>query len=207
MATIQERLDRAARRLGVSQEQLTAIGAVSLGWTSAEFDLQYLIWTVLGLEQRIGEIVTNKLGNMTRPELLRNLVRARNYDAEFIAEIDDICAFFDAIRVSRNSLSHALAPEGDRSGNLTKRDVPKKPTGSVSSKVIDADVGNCLDTLEDMQTFRRCVVPTALNVKTALSREKPPATLSGHVATSPHIERMRSRLALLRKRQSSQSPS
>jgi hypothetical protein len=204
MASTPDRFDRAARHLGVDKEHLTAIGIVSLGWVSAELDMQYALWSMLGLDQKIGELVTNMVGNVSRTDLLCNIARAQFSEPEFIGEVDDICAFFNAIRVERNNLSHALPPEADKAAALTKRHVTGRPTGYIKSKIIHSDTDHCFEIFDDMQTLRRCVVPMALNAKSALLQQCQPKTLMSHAATSQHITYMRSRLALLRKRQSSQ---
>ncbi|WP_281929179.1 hypothetical protein [Methylocystis iwaonis] len=203
MSSTPDRFDSAAQHLGVDKDHLTAIGIVSLGWVSAEFDMQYALWTMLGLDQKVGELITNMIANVSRTELLRNAAMVHFQDADFLSEVDDICAFFNAIRVERNNLSHALPPEGDKTATLTKRHVTGKATGAVKSKIIQSDVEHCFEIFADMQTFRKCVAPMALNVKSALSHGNQPKTLMGHAVTSRHIIHMRSRLDFLRKRQSS----
>jgi hypothetical protein len=203
MSSTPDRFDRAAQHLGVDKDHLTAVGIVSLRWVSAELDMQYALWTMLGLNQKIGELVTNIIANVSRTELLRNAARAQFSEQDFISEVDDVCAFFNAIRVERNNLSHALPPEGDKLRQLTKRHTSGVPTGAIKSKQVHSDEDHCFEIFDDMQAFRRCVVPMTMNTKSALSRGAQPATLIGHAATSQHIIHMRSRLALLRKRQSS----
>jgi hypothetical protein len=84
------------------------IGAATLSWNSAEEALERFIWYYLRSDE-VGHIVTSKLHNVGRLDVLRNLVDACESVADIRTRIDHFLDAFDILRLNRNVIVHSVS--------------------------------------------------------------------------------------------------
>jgi hypothetical protein len=94
---------------GLTDEQIHAIGFITIAWNGCERILETVIWTAAGWEGWIGSAVTSDLQNVARTTLAKNVISlCVKDDTRLTAEALDVLAFFDINRSRRNNLVHGL---------------------------------------------------------------------------------------------------
>lgn len=86
---------------------LAQIGVVTLNWNSVEEALERLIWYYLGSDE-VGHIVTSKLHNQSRCDVLENIADAREAIPEIRERVVHFVKAFDILRLNRNSIVHSV---------------------------------------------------------------------------------------------------
>ncbi len=89
-------------------QRLQLIGQIASDWTLCEQILEFVIWTLIGVDHKIGECITTDLPNLTRQTIAKNLInrfhrQSANYDRYML-----ILTLFDECRQARNDAIHPL---------------------------------------------------------------------------------------------------
>ena len=103
-------------RTGLPSKSLEYIGIIALMWNSLELDYQRLIWQVAGWDESTGPLVTLDMGNVSRANLLLNLLAASRLHDRIKEEAAVVSAIFNETRVARNALVHGIPSEWSHKG-------------------------------------------------------------------------------------------
>lgn len=90
----------------VGAEFVHAIGVITVNWSIAETTLCGLIGIYLHDTKDVGPLVTTNIGNVSRCDLLKGLVKAREKDPNTAAAVLHGVHCFDIGRENRNLLVH-----------------------------------------------------------------------------------------------------
>jgi hypothetical protein len=94
---------------GMSDARLAAIGYISVLWNGLERNLVACIWVAADWPEDLGEIVTADLGNVSRAELLMNLIKQFiPNDPKIIDQANETLKLCDHLRGIRNRLIHGF---------------------------------------------------------------------------------------------------
>jgi hypothetical protein len=85
---------------------LGLIGLIALNWNQAEERLDHLIWRYIGTPT-VGHIITSKLHNMGRIDVLRALVVELEAIPLIVEHIECFMQAFDVLRQNRNKIAHS----------------------------------------------------------------------------------------------------
>ena len=124
---------------GMSDQQLATIGFISVIWNGLERNMVACIWAAADWTQELGELVTADLGNVSRADLLMNIVKQRVDDPLLQEQAQITIALYDFIRSARNDLMHGFFNWRHRGLSTDEGLVKlsaKKRSGSVEMKVI-----------------------------------------------------------------------
>ncbi len=97
----------------VSDEQLTAIGRITVAFSFLENTIAFFVWELLGREQRVGQIVTAGLSFSPLVNLFGSLYRHRVSDAEKIAALETLLKKIEQAQAERNAVVHSGWAAGD----------------------------------------------------------------------------------------------
>jgi hypothetical protein len=131
------------------------VGLAALNWNSVEEMLERLIWYYIGPDD-IGHIITAKLHNVSRCEVLTNLVDAREAHADIRARVIHFVKAFDTLRVNRNTLIHSVRfslnhGEGELSLERLKKSVRTREYDTLNMPV--ATLERLANQIADLNTF------------------------------------------------------
>jgi hypothetical protein len=86
-----------------------ALGMIAMQWNLAERALEDLIWLYLETDKTTARLVTGRLGNQARCDLLKNLIEVKEIEGTIRSEVLHAIECFDTCRVNRNHLIHGAA--------------------------------------------------------------------------------------------------
>lgn len=136
---------------GMTDEQLTLIGYISVLWNALERNMVAAIFAAAEWEPDVGDLVTADLQNVSRANLLMNFVRKNvKGDERLINQTQDTLALLDLLRGSRNDLMHGFFDykhQTSSPASLLKL-TTKRRTGAVEIKSVSVS----LSELEDFAT-------------------------------------------------------
>ncbi|WP_238310718.1 hypothetical protein [Methylobacterium organophilum] len=96
-------------RTGMSDEQLAILGYISVLWNALERNLVAAIWAAANWDQETGELVTADMPNVSRADLLLNLMNKNIVDDAKLMEIANVTvALYNLLRGARNDLMHGF---------------------------------------------------------------------------------------------------
>jgi hypothetical protein len=101
---VRKAMDEAVERV---THFLAEVGLVALNWNDVEEILERLIWYYLGSDE-VGHIITSKMHNQSRCNVLTNLADARESLPQIKVRIDHFAAVFDILRLNRNAIIHSV---------------------------------------------------------------------------------------------------
>ena len=97
----------------VSDEQLKAIGRITVAFSFLENTIAFFVWELLGREQRVGQIVTAGLSFNQLVNLFGSLYRHRVTDAEKIAALETLLKKIEQAQTERNAIVHSEWAAGE----------------------------------------------------------------------------------------------
>ena len=110
---VQKAMDEAERRV---VKLLALVGLSTLNWNSVEETLERLLWHYL-VSDEVGHIITSKMQNMSRCDVLEALVEAREAIPQVRERALHFIKAFDILRVNRNAIVHSVKFTMDASEN------------------------------------------------------------------------------------------
>lgn len=87
---------------------LAEVGRITLSWNELEETLERLIWFYIGTPAK-GHIITSLLGNASRKDALNALVAECEARHDIADHLACFAAAFDALRLNRNTVVHAIS--------------------------------------------------------------------------------------------------
>lgn len=134
------------------------LGRISIDWNFCEHFFSTLAWQYLGGVKK-GLTVTSNLGNQTRADLVLNLARKFEKDAEIIGKIEFAAKAFNRLREIRNTLMHYHAIIPHESGKLEwRRTSSSSPTGHTGSLAGLNDINDVLNYIAKLSLFLTAIV-------------------------------------------------
>jgi len=130
---------------GLEPDQLIVVGFVTIAWNLLERGIEVLIALTAEWKDPIGDFVTADMGNVTKAQLLANLITHRITDERLREESRSVLAFFDELRNRRNNLIHATMDWDTADENKEERPAHTKRSakagkGAVIKARIDCDL-------------------------------------------------------------------
>ena len=89
-------------------EYYTQIGAILAKWASLEYQMMYIIWRAMGLENEEGRVLTVGMGTQVLCGILRNLPRKWITQPDVQTAVADLVKFVSEHADSRNYLAHGM---------------------------------------------------------------------------------------------------
>jgi hypothetical protein len=84
---------------------------VTLQWNLLEESLDQFIWCFVGFDYEFGRMITGRIGNASKTDLLLDLANFRLSSAKFIGHIEHAVTCFHICRENRNIIAHSMAIE------------------------------------------------------------------------------------------------
>jgi len=104
----------------LSDEHLRCIGKVSANFALLEEMVAFCIWSLIGNEQRLGQIITVELSFRQKVALFSSLYRYRVNSSEEPAELKQLLDRATQAEEKRNAIIHALWGTGGAKETVTR---------------------------------------------------------------------------------------
>jgi hypothetical protein len=137
---------------GVDDDHLTSVAFANYVWNMLERKFVSLVWVAADWPQKVGELVTADLGNVSVATLLINIIKQNILDDDrIIKQATKTVALVDSIRNERNELIHSFFIHDPvaRSGRHMKLSA-KGRSGEAEIKVVTLSKNRINEMLEDM---------------------------------------------------------
>lgn len=102
------------------EDHLKAIGLITINFGTLESTIAQGVWSLLGLDQRIGQIITAELSFKGLVALFSSLYREKNNDAKALEELNDVIKKVIQAEEKRNVISHSQWGAGDSADTITR---------------------------------------------------------------------------------------
>jgi len=102
------------------KDQLVAIGAVTTAFSALEHTLHFFVWSLIGRDQHLGQIVTAQLPFRTIQGLAGALFHHRYPDSPIQADLDSALKRIAAVEERRNTIIHSVWPLSQNPTQLTR---------------------------------------------------------------------------------------
>jgi len=89
-------------------EYLEPLGQVTANFSDLEADLSFMVWSLIGTNKQIGQIITSQLSFASLVRVLRLLFEEKCEDKKLRAELKKLLKEADSIRVRRNTFIHSV---------------------------------------------------------------------------------------------------
>jgi len=89
-------------------EVITIIGKATLLWNRAEYHFERIIWSYTDAADRIGELITSSMGNVSKGKLLLRLVEKIETDEKIVDRLQHLVRCYDICRENRNIMIHGI---------------------------------------------------------------------------------------------------
>ena len=101
-------------------DHLRAIGQITANFAMLELTVRFSVWSLIGLDQRLGQLITADLSFRKLLDLLSNLYRYRVDDPQVIEELDGLIAEAAQAEEKRNLITHSFWAAGDTHETTTR---------------------------------------------------------------------------------------
>jgi hypothetical protein len=155
---------------GVDDDHLASVAFANYAWNIVERKFVSLVWITADWTQKVGELVTADLGNVSVANLFINLVKQLVTDDDRIVEQSTkTVALLDSLRGERNDIIHSFFHHDPINSASRHIKLSAKPrSGEAEIKVVTfskdsineilSDLSICYDSMDDLAhkiTFRR----------------------------------------------------
>jgi len=89
-------------------EYLEPLGQVTANFSEVEADLSYMVWSLIGANKQIGQIITSQLPFPSLVRVLRLLFEARCRDKKLRAELEELIKEANKINKKRSEFVHSV---------------------------------------------------------------------------------------------------
>src|SRR2546428_8736610 len=89
-------------------DHLKAIGQITVNFTLLESQLQFLVWTLIGPDQRLGQTITAELSFRAVQTVAGSVFRHRYVHSEKIDELSNLLKRVSQVAEKRNQIIHSL---------------------------------------------------------------------------------------------------
>jgi hypothetical protein len=94
---------------GIDDDHLASVAFANYAWNIVERKFVSLVWIAADWTQKVGELVTADLGNVSVATLFINLVKQSVTDDDrIVSQATKTVAVLDSIRAERNDLIHSF---------------------------------------------------------------------------------------------------
>jgi len=104
----------------LSEEFFLALGRVTAHFAILEEQVEFLTWSLMGNDQRLGQIVTAEMSFRNKVALLSSVFRHRVDDDSVRDELEQILSRATAVEVQRNVVIHSSWGLGDSPETRTR---------------------------------------------------------------------------------------
>lgn len=104
---------RAAKVEPPTTDHLRAIGQITANFAMLEVIVAMSVWSLIGPDQRLGQIITAELSLRKLLDLLSNLYELRVNDPQLIKELKGLIAEASRAEKKRNVITHSYWAAGD----------------------------------------------------------------------------------------------
>jgi len=101
-------------------DHLTAMGRITANFAELETMVSFFVWSLIGPDQRLGQIITAGLSFRKLLDLLSNLYRHRHNDSPLIEELNGLIAEAAQAEDKRNLITHSYWAAGDTDETTTR---------------------------------------------------------------------------------------
>jgi hypothetical protein len=155
---------------GIDDDHLASVAFANYAWNIVERKFASLVWIAADWPQKVGELVTADLGNVSVATLFINLVKQSIIDDDrIVLQATKTVALVDSIRGERNDLIHSFFHHDPvKKAGLHIKLSAKPKSGEAEIKIVTlskdrinemlSDLSICYDSIDDIShkiTFRR----------------------------------------------------
>lgn len=106
--------------VGPADEHFRAIGRITVSFSFLEAMISLFVWSLIGEDQRLGQVITAKLSFRQLLDLLSSLYRYRADNPELIEELDTLVTEAAQAAQRRNLVAHSFWAAGDTHETITR---------------------------------------------------------------------------------------
>lgn len=144
----------------LTDEHLRSLGKITANFALLEALVSLCIWTLIGGEQRLGQITTAELSFSQKVTLLSSLYRYRVNSAEESTELKGLLSRIAQAEEKRNAITHSVWAAGRTKETVTRiKTTAKRSTGlkfhfqQMSVQDLDEFADFIAEVAYDVQTF------------------------------------------------------
>ena len=141
--------------IGVSDDFLRSLGRVTAYFSVLEDSIAFFLWSVLGRDQRLGQILTAELSFRALAALTTNVFRHRTDDPSLIGELDAIINRALAIEERRNVAIHSRYAGGRTLTTQLRMKTTAKKSKGIGQVFDDISITDLEALAQDMVVLNR----------------------------------------------------
>jgi len=126
-----------------------AIGALTVAWNGLEHTLEYIIGALLRLDHDTASFLITNLGNVSRADLAKRLIRTNDGRTQIIELVDHLAKGYNTCRENRNIILHSQFTINA----LASKAWLVKPTRSGALNEYPADLSTLRQVATEVATF------------------------------------------------------
>jgi hypothetical protein len=101
-------------------DHLKAIGQITVNFALLESTLAFLVWDLIGSDQRLGQIITAELSFRSIQALASSIFRHKCEHDEQIGELEHLLKRISDAEAKRNQIIHSIWAAGDTAEKITR---------------------------------------------------------------------------------------